>query len=291
MYTYDRSAAPDAVALTWATAASSNGIDFGDVPPSLFGASGAKTGVPGSGVSYAHTFTAGTAGTVVFTIPSTSASPANPNWSQLIYADPTCSGALQPGATLLFPPAGTGQALNAGENACVIVQQLIPADAPQGATNQVDVRADFTFAAATPSLSATYSLADVTTVGSAALDLKKEVRNVTTNGAFGANNQARPGDVLEYRITFTNNAAAPITDLAISDTTPAYSTFLSADTAPLPASLTACVKNTPANPAPAPAVACSAIQAASGTGPIKWTFTGPLDPGASGSVTFQVTVD
>lgn len=290
-YTYDRAGTPDAVALTWATVASSNGIDFGDVPPSLFGASGAKTGGPGSTVSYAHTFTAGTAGSVVFSIPSTTATPANPGWAQLVYADPTCSGSLQPGATQLFPPLGAGEAVIAGENVCIIVQQRIPADAAVGATNQAQVQADFTFSAATPSLSATYSVEDVTRVSTSALDLMKDVRNVTSGGPFGTNNEARPGDVLEYRITFTNNAAAPISNLVLNDTTPAYATFVSAGVnAPLPAALSACIKNTPANPSPAAPVACSAAQAAGGSGAISWTFTGTLAPGASGSVTFQVTV-
>lgn len=290
-YTYDRAGTPDAVALTWATVASSNGIDFGDVPPSLFGASGAKTGGPGSTVSYAHTFTAGTAGSVVFSIPSTTATPANPGWAQLVYADPTCSGSLQPGATQLFPPLGAGEAVIAGENVCIIVQQRIPADAAVGATNQAQVQADFTFSAATPSLSATYSVEDVTRVSTSALDLMKDVRNVTSGGPFGTNNEARPGDVLEYRITFTNNAAAPISNLVLNDTTPAYATFVSAGVnAPLPAALGACIKNTPANPSPAAAVTCSAAQASGGSGAISWTFTGTLAPGASGSVTFQVTV-
>jgi len=290
-YTYDRAGTPDAVALTWATVASSNGIDFGDVPPSLFGASGAKTGGPGSTVSYAHTFTAGTAGSVVFSIPSTTATPANPGWAQLVYADPTCSGSLQPGATQLFPPLGAGEAVIAGENVCIIVQQRIPADAAVGATNQAQVQADFTFSAATPSLSATYSVEDVTRVSTSALDLMKDVRNVTSGGPFGTNNEARPGDVLEYRITFTNNAAAPISNLVLNDTTPAYATFVSAGVnAPLPAALSACIKNTPANPSPAAPVACSAAQASGGSGAISWTFTGTLAPGASGSVTFQVTV-
>jgi uncharacterized repeat protein (TIGR01451 family) len=290
VYEYDRTSSPDVISLAWATAASSNGIDFGDVPPSLFGASGARTAVPGSGVSYAHTFTAGTAGTVVFSLPSASATPANPNWSQVIFADPTCSGSLQPGAQQLFPPVGAGETVDAGDNVCIIVQQLVPADAPQGAINSVDVQADFSFSAATPSLSATYTLQDVTTVGSSALELRKEVRNVTTGGSFGSNNLAKPGDVLEYRITFTNNAAAPISDLAINDTTPAYSTFVSADVGALPAALTACVKQTPANPAPAATVGCSTTQPTGGTGPIKWTFTGQLNPGAGGSVFFFVVV-
>jgi uncharacterized repeat protein (TIGR01451 family) len=290
-YTYDRAGTPDAVALTWATVASSNGIDFGDVPPSLFGASGAKTGGPGSTVSYAHTFTAGTAGSVVFSIPSTTATPANPGWAQLVYADPTCSGSLQPGATQLFPPLGAGEAVIAGENVCIIVQQRIPADAAVGATNQAQVQADFTFSAATPSLSATYSVEDVTRVSTSALDLMKDVRNVTSGGPFGTNNEARPGDVLEYRITFTNNAAAPISNLVLNDTTPAYATFVSAGVnAPLPAALGTCVKTTPANPSPAAAVTCSAAQASGSSGAISWTFTGTLAPGASGSVTFQVSV-
>ena len=114
---------------------------------------------------------------------------------------------------------------------------------------------------------------------------------MTQNGAFGVNNQAKSGETLEYRITYTNNGATSITGLSVADVTPAFTTFVSAVGGAAPASITGCQKTTPANPSPAPAVTCATVQAAGGTGPLSFQLTGPVNPGASGTVLFQVTVN
>ncbi len=132
---------------------------------------------------------------------------------------------------------------------------------------------------------------DTTTVSSTALELKKEVRNLTKNGDFGLNNEARSGEVLEYRITYTNNGATPISGLTMNDTTPVYTSFAGSLEDTTPATLTGCTKHTPANPLPAPAVACATAQAAGGTGGMNWKFNGQLAPGGTGAVRFKVTVN
>jgi uncharacterized repeat protein (TIGR01451 family) len=52
------------------------------------------------------------------------------------------------------------------------------------------------------------------------LQLVKEVRNVTTGGSFGNTVTAKPGDLLEYRITYARMGSA-IFDLVIRDNIPA----------------------------------------------------------------------
>lgn len=290
-YTYTRSATPERIALAWNGTGHAN-LNFGDVPNSSFAADGAKSGLPGSTVSYAHTFTAGTAGQVSFSIASSqSASPVLDGWTAQIFADPGCTGSLQPNATQLYPPTGSGAAIATDGQSCIIVRQFIPATAPQGASNKLVVQAAFTYANAAPALSAAYTLEDTTKVGSTALDLKKEVRNVTQNGVFAINNQAKPGETLEYRITYTNNANAPITSMTINDTTPGYTSFVSATAGTTPTTLSNCTKHTPANPSPAAAVSCAQAQTAGGTGAIEWIFVGSIAPGGSGSVLFRVKVD
>ena len=289
-YTYTRAGTPERIAFTWNGIGHSS-LDFGDVENSTFAVGGAKTGLPGNTVNYAHTFTAGTGGQVRFSIPSQSATPAIGGWTEEIHADPGCTGALQSGAAQLYPPAGTGTVVAFAGQVCIIVRQFIPANAPMGANNKVVVQADFSYANAAPALSATYTLEDITTVSAVALELKKEVRNVTQGAAFGVNNQAKSGETLEYRITYTNNGPAPISGMTVNDTTPAYTSFVSASAGTTPATLTACVKNTPANALPAPAVACANAQLAGGTGPIDWKFTGSIAPGGTGFVLFQVKVD
>ena len=243
-----------------------------------------------AGTTYASTITDGTGGSVSFTIASAVANTPLTGWNEKIFADVGCTGTLQAGAAVLYPPA-VPTTVVAGQQVCIVMQELIPATAQNAYTDTVKVQADFTFSNAAPGLSATYQVTDVTTVGSNALDLKKQVRNVTQNGVFGLSNQAKSGETLEYRITYTNNGAAPISALSINNTTPAYSSFVSGLLDTTPATLTACAKTTPANALPAATVDCTAAQAAGGTGALAWNFTGSLAPGGTGGVLFQVKVN
>ncbi|MDP9877688.1 putative repeat protein (TIGR01451 family) [Variovorax boronicumulans] len=291
-YTYTRAGTPDRIAFTWNGAAHAN-LNFGDVDPSTFATSGAKTGQPDNTVTYAHTFVAGTGGSVAFAISASTSTPTLTGWAEKIFADPTCSGSLQPGAATLYPPS-TSITVSAGQSVCVIVQEFIPATAQPGHSNDAKVQANFTLTNSlpAPALSASYTLDDITTVSTSALELKKEVRNVTQGTtAFTINNQAKSGETLEYRVTYTNNGTTPIGNLTVNDATPAYTTFVSSTAGTTPATLTACRKATPANPAPAATVACGVAQVAGGSGPVSWIFSGTLNPGATGTVLFQVKVD
>jgi uncharacterized repeat protein (TIGR01451 family) len=294
-YTYTRTGAGagtgDRIAFAW-NGTGHTSLDFGDVPNATFAANGAKNGLAGTTVSYGHTFTAGTAGAVRFSIASETATPTIAGWTAQVFADTSCTGSLQPGAAQLYPPAGTGAPVATGGQVCIIVRQFIPATATTGANNKLVVQADFDYANATPSLAASYVLEDTTTVGSQALDLKKEVRNVTQGvAAFGVSNQAKPGETLEYRITYTNNSAAPISSMTVNDTTPSYTSFVGASAGTTPATLTSCTKNTPGNALPAAGVPCASAQAEGGTGPIEWRFVGTVQPGGTGWVLFRVKVD
>jgi uncharacterized repeat protein (TIGR01451 family) len=57
--------------------------------------------------------------------------------------------------------------------------------------------------------------------------LAKAVRDVTTNGTFSTATTARPGDVIEYRLTYTNTGPGTATNVVISDPIPGHSTYLS----------------------------------------------------------------
>ncbi|MDP9919074.1 hypothetical protein J2W24_004743 [Variovorax boronicumulans] len=73
--TYTRTGTPDRIAFCWNGTGHSN-LNFGDVHNIAFATDGAKTGLPGSTVTYAHTFTAGTAARVSFSVVSETATPA-----------------------------------------------------------------------------------------------------------------------------------------------------------------------------------------------------------------------
>lgn len=287
-YTYNR--ATDQISFTW-NGSGHNDLNFGDVANSNLVANGNRTAAPGSTTSYAHTFTAGSAGTVVFSISASTASPSLHGWSERVFLDQGCTGSYQSGATQIYPPVGAGIAVVAQQKVCVIVQQYAPATAPVGYKNEATLLASFNYSNASPSLSSSHTVNDTTLMDNSSLSLFKEVRNVTQNGSFGANNQAKSGDVLEYRITYTNTTPAVLTSLTINDTTPAFTSYVSSTVGSTPATLTACAKNTPANPAPSAGVACSSVQSPGGTGAVIWRFTGSLPGSASGQVLFQVKVD
>ncbi|MFT4173448.1 MAG: hypothetical protein QM639_12865, partial [Rhodocyclaceae bacterium] len=288
-YAYVRAGTPDHVSFQW-QGTSVTRLDFGDVADNAFVGNGQQEGVPNSTVTYAHTFTATTTGKVVFSV-----SPdGHAEWATTVFDDPLCSGTLNAGAQQLYPPLGVGRSVTAGDKVCIVVRQLIPATAPPGDSHAAGINATFDYSNAVPALPlATYTLNDVTTVGLTALSLRKEVRNVSTSGPFAVSNQAKPGDELEYRITYTNNAPGAVTRLVINDTTPAYTTFVSSALGSTPAGLGQCTQNTPANPRPMPAVDCTAgpVQTPGGTGALHWVFDGALEAGASGEVLFRVKVD
>ncbi|SCX73162.1 hypothetical protein [Variovorax sp. EL159] len=288
-YTYTRAGTPDRIAFTW-NGSGHSGLNFGDVERNTLAADGAKSGPPGSTVSYAHTFVARTGGSVSFSISDSVDTPAIGGWSGKIFADTGCTGALQPGAALLYPPSAPVTVV-AGQSVCLVMQEFIPTTAGNGNNNRSTVQASFNFTNAGPALSASYTVLDITTVSNSALELKKEVRNVTQGGSFGVNNQAKSGETLEYRVTYTNNGMTPISGMTVNDTTPQYTSFVAAQAGTTPASLTGCSKNTPANAVPAPAVACATAQTAGGTGGLRWAFGGSLSPGGTGEVLFSVKVD
>lgn len=268
-------------------------LNFGEVKDSTFAASLALSGLPLSTLSYPHVFTAGTKGTVVFSITSSAATPAMTGWSEKIFFDALCEGRVLPGAQQLYPgAAGTSLTVTAGDKICIVVQQFIPSNASIGSKNLIVVEARFDYAGANPTLTSSYMLNDNSSVGDAALELVKEVRNVTQSSVkFEHTNQAKSGDVLEYRLSYANNAAVPIRNLVINDSVPSYSAFISAAQDVTPSTLTGCMKSTPANPLPAAEVDCAVTQTVGGKGPLQWRFVGALNPADRGSVLFRVKVD
>jgi uncharacterized repeat protein (TIGR01451 family) len=248
------------------------GVNFADVPENRFLNDGARTALPGTTVTYPHVYVAATGGQVSFSVLNVG-SPATVPWTQVLYRDVGCDGALNaPVDTPVTAPITVVE----GDRICLVLQQFVPANAPLGATNLVTLQAFFNYVNASPALSSTATRQDITTVSDVALQLLKEVRNITQGGSFGTSNAARPGDVLEYRVTYTNGGLAAINTLAVNDATPAYTVYLSAACgAPLPAALSTCTITAPA---------------VNGTGGVRWQFLGSLVSGLSGTVTYQVRV-
>lgn len=87
---------------------------------------------------------------------------------------------------------------------------------------------------------------------------------------------ATPGSTIVYTITYQNSGTTTINNLKIADATPAYTVFGAGGCGTLASGLSAC--------------SVSSKPAAGAAGPVEWTFTGTLLPGATGTVTLNVVV-
>jgi uncharacterized repeat protein (TIGR01451 family) len=255
--------ASDGVAFTPASGSTYSGAIFADVPPNQLAPPGTISIAAGATAHHPHTFVAGSAGSVTFGL-SQAPLPAIPGWNAVLYRDLDCDGVVDAGEPVIAAPL----AVTTGQSVCLLVRHASPAGAPDGALEQVTLSASMSYTGAAPALSTIVQLDDRTTVlDSGSLRLVKTVSAPT----------ALPGDLLTYTITYTNTGSAPLTSIEILDVVPPYSRFQSASCSALGSGLTSCgvTVQPPAN----------------GTGPLRFTLSGPLDPGASGSVTFQVQVE
>ncbi len=98
--------------------------------------------------------------------------------------------------------------------------------------------------------------------------LVKSVRNFTDSGEFANSASAKPDDVIEYRLVYTNGGNADATNVVVTDTLAAKQTLV-------PATCTLQVNSCSYNAA---------------TRTLTWTL-GTVAAGASRAVTFQVTLD
>jgi uncharacterized repeat protein (TIGR01451 family) len=255
----------DTVSLSTAGGSVYSGVNFADVRENALANNGQQTTGPGNVVFYAHTFTPGTGGTVSFTIAALTSPSTVSGFTQILHQDSNCNGVLDAGEPVLSGAV----AVQAKVPLCVIVKETVPGGAPQAATDNVTLTANFTYTNAAPALTASHSNVDVTTVGVAgALNL---VKSQNTSVAL-------PGANLVYTIDYTNNGAAALSNIVVNDATPTYTRFVSAScVAPLPAGITGCSVTTQPS--------------AGATGTIAWTLVGNLAPSARGHVRFTVQVD
>ncbi len=260
--TYARTSA--AVTFTSAAGVTYAGLAFGAVPGNTFAPPMARSIAAGTATQYAHTFTAGSGGSVRFGV-AESPSPALPGWSATLVLDVNGNGVADPGEPVLG--SSSAVTLAAGQSASVVLRHAAPAGAPASALERATLTASFTYANASPALASANALDDVTTVAATSgLVIGKSVDRAN----------ARPGDALVYTITYTNPGTTPLSNIVIRDATPPWTIFDSAACATIGGGITGCALTTQ--------------PAAGGTGAVVWTLTGALAPGASGSVSYRVLV-
>ncbi|CAM3426828.1 hypothetical protein [Polaromonas hydrogenivorans] len=187
----------------------------------------------GGSVVYAHTLTStGAQSCGAYTL---AASPTSADitlgWTTVIYVDVNGDGQLDAGDTLY---SGSSLSLATGATQKLLVKVFAPGGAAAGATDVATVTA--TFAANCGAPSAT----DTSTVITGQIRLvKTQVLNAAVAGtcpavpatpAFSAAPimAAKPGDCIVYQVVATNEGAAPVSNLAINDAIPAYTSLTGA---------------------------------------------------------------
>lgn len=251
--------ATDTVAFTNTIGTLYTGVNFADVPANQFLPDGQQTALPGTVVFYPHRYTAGSAGTLSLSTPA--AVPAT--WSQTVYQDSNCNAVIDSAEAVM----GSAVAVIADQTVCAIVRVFIPEAAAFDTRSTATLSASFSYA--NSAVTDAQERLDVTIVGNATaagLHLAKVVDKAT----------AKSGDSLTYTISYTNHSTSPLSNLRIFDSTPAYTVFASALCGALPSGITGCAVSVQPSPG--------------ASGPVEWAFTGQLQPGTSGAVTFVVTL-
>ena len=237
------------------------------MPDSRLSHDGNLDGTPGAALTFPHVFTAGSRGSLRLSSSAASSPPAQ-NWSDALYQDANCNGQIDADTDALIDPKQAFE-LDAGQNLCLVHKQFIPTDAATGHRNIVTLRAELAYANAAPTLSAVYARGP---------DHGRAIRRAGTGeggaphrpncaplpspqGDWSSNNQARPGDWLQYRITYRNKNIDPLRNLVITDATPAFTRYVSATCGTstpdgLVCSPPSADSNPPPRPRPAPPASC-----------------------------------
>lgn len=248
-----------------ATATMYTGVDFADVLVSRLLTDGQQNSVPGGTALFQHTFEPKTGGDVIFTT-STVNNPTAPNWPVILYEDLNCNGVIDSGEGVLTP--STVVTVTANQDVCLLLKVTVPLGLSTGSSSTTIVTATFDYVNSSPVIQEILQRTDLVNVSteSAGLVIIKSVDKA----------QALPGEILTYTINYENLSADPITQVEITDVIPSFTTYNSSACGTLPAGITNCT-------IVAPSVGA--------TGTIVWTFTGTLNPGLSGTVSFTVKID
>ncbi|MBC5804283.1 MAG: DUF11 domain-containing protein [Candidatus Eremiobacteraeota bacterium] len=142
-----------------------------------------------------------------------------------------------------------------------------------GKDNSLPVGNSINTATITPSTGSPLSSSATTTI--VPNSVLKTVADITQGTPATTANNAKPGDVLEYSFTYTNNTQTALANFTMKDSIPAHTTYVSGSAA--------CV-GTPSG------LTCTPSGPTGGT--IQWTYgNGALAPNGSVTAKFRVTVN
>lgn len=209
-----------------------SGYNFGLVRESRLYPDGSRqTTSPGS-VTYSHLFRPGTLGSVTLSV-------QQGGFNYLIRRDANCDGQyggpgedFQGVPTTFTVDSTWPREADGSFKACALeLVVLVPAGKAQG-TLDVALLSSSLVWASNQNVTDIRSLTDLTTVQTpSSLSLTKGVRNCGTNpnnctGSFTTNISGKPGDVLEYCITYHNLGTQAVTQVVIHDPIPFFSLYV-----------------------------------------------------------------
>ena len=148
----------------------------------------------------------------------------------VLYLDTNCNGTLEAPDSVITGPIN----VIAGQQVCILDKVNSPAGGSEGAKAVTTVSASeiWTVPTLTPgSQNHVLRNTDTTMVSVAGLTLLKDFRALSAcpadavaslgiATAHSSSGSAKPGDFLEYRVRYTNNTSAPLTNIKVHDSVP-----------------------------------------------------------------------
>lgn len=204
----------------------------------------------------------------------------DPVWQSLIYYDANCNGAVDAGEKsyeLALQSAPLSAPILPEQKICLVQRVMSPSNAKAGDSLSAQFSVKHTPTMSAGVTSSSNSVRDITTVGSAGLDLVKSVREVkscpsaiTDTAAFVKSNiltkVQNKESYLEYQISYTNNSAKNLVDVVLKDAVPLGTSLKSMCTGD----------------------DCTTVNSAT---PLSWNIAGVLAPRATGTVRFCAQVE
>lgn len=259
-----------------------DGFLFGDAQLQLIlTQNGQKNIAAGDVVDYPHEIISKSVHKLGNVSPSNTQQPTTGQaWSSLVYYDVNCNGVVDVGEQQ-YDAALKSTALSTSilpdQKICLVQRVVSPSSAKSGDSLSAQFAVKHTPTVSGSSEKLSNKVQDMTTVGSAGLDLVKSVREVKscpsteadttifvkTNTLTKVQNQT---SYLEYKINYTNNSTKNLINVTLKDAVPLGTSLKSM-----------CTENN-----------CNGVS--SNTTPLNWNIAGVLAPRATGTVRFCVEV-
>ncbi|MEL6823035.1 MAG: hypothetical protein AAFP70_14835, partial [Calditrichota bacterium] len=188
---------------------------------------------PGGTVVYPHTLINNgnvTENDGTLTTLSLSLTESETDWNSLVYLDSNNDGVLDPGDQLILSPGDLGS-LAPGAQVTLLIKVTAPAGAGLGTINTTELTATASGTVNGVAAPAPVSATDNTTVILGNVTLEKfQAEDDNCDGAADGSYvttslNAEPGQCLRYRLVVTNLGTNNVTNVIVSDATPAYTTY------------------------------------------------------------------